>query len=239
MNETPFYRLKLSQEEVVELRRRSGDSRANHDIARLLRFSVVHGCLPFGRLDETLIRPDGPVSATLARTCAAAAATQRGFDFATICYVFPPVLDPWLTHQSAALLSRDGRFGLLIEYYQRERSEELAYSCTSALADRTIINTRWSLPSLFDLPSRRVELAPSRTLKDTLAHHASRIAELAVVPFAAAEVPRVVLTIQQEIIDYNVARGRFLPLSAAELERIRAVMRGDWARDLGQLGRHS
>jgi hypothetical protein len=233
MDETPFYRLRLSREEVNELRRRDRDSGGNPDIARLLRFSVVHGCLPFGRLDETLIRPEGPVAATLARTCAAAVATQRGFDFATICYVFPPVLDPWLTHQSAALLSRDGRFGLLIEYFQRERSEELAYSCTSALADGIIINTRWSLPSLFDPPSRRVAQAPSRTLKDTLALHASRIAELPVVPFTAAKVPEVVLTLQHEIIDFNVAQGRFLPLSLAELEVIRTAMRGDWARDLG------
>jgi hypothetical protein len=228
MDETPFLRFKLTREEVDELRSQSRDAGMCDDITRLLRFSSVYGCLPFGRLDETSLRPNGPVSATLARTCAAAMATQRGFDFATVCYLFPPVLDPWLTHKSAALLSRDGRFGVLIQYFRRERSEELAYTCTSALTDQTFICTRWSPPSLFDPPSHRVAQAPTRALKETLAHHASRIAALPVVPFCAAEVPQVVLRLNREIIEYNTARGRFLPLSAKELALIRAAMRGTW-----------
>jgi hypothetical protein len=231
MDDTPFYRLKLSREEAEELRRQSGGNGTSEAIDRLIRFSYVYGCLPFGRLDVTLVRPDGPVGATLARTCAAAVATQRGFDFATACYVFPPVLDPWLRHQSAALLSRDGRFGLLIQYFQRERSEELAYSCTSALANGTFLNTRWSPPNLFDPPSRLVAEAPSRALKDTLAYHASRIAGLPVVPFSPAEVPQVVLALNQEVIGYNVAHGRFLPLSVRGLEVIRDAMKGMWVTD--------
>jgi hypothetical protein len=231
MDETPFYRLKLTREEAQQLQSRAQDSGMSKDIGRLIRFSFVYGCLPFGRLDETLVRPDGPVAATLKRTCAAAAATQRGFDFTTVCYVFPPVLDPWLQHQSAALLSRDGRFGLLIQYYQRERFEELAYSCTSALADGTTIATRRSPPDLFDPPSCRAAQAPSRALKDTLAYHATRIADLPVVPYTAAGVPETILSLHRETIDYNVARGRLLPLSAQALEVIRAAMRGKWITD--------
>jgi hypothetical protein len=73
---------------------------------------------------------------------------------------------------------------------------------------------------------------PSRALSDTLALHASRIAGLPVVPFSAAQVPGVVLTLNWEVIDYNVARARFVPLSVPELETIRAAMRGEWVRDL-------
>lgn len=231
MDETPFYRLKLTRQEADELRRQSRGSGTSESIGRLLRFSFVYGCLPFGRLDETSQHAAGPISPTLARTCEAVAATQRSFDFSTVCYLFPPVLDPWLHHQSAALLSRDGRFGLLIQYFRREQSEELAYSCTSALEDGTAINTRWSPLTLLDPPSHRVAESPSGGLKDTLAYHASRIAELPVVPFSAAEVPQVVLALNRENIDYNVARGRFLPLSARDLETIREAMQGKWVTD--------
>ncbi len=232
VDETPFFRLKLTRKEVKELRSHSRGAETRTNIDRLLKYSYVHGCLPFGRLDETAIRPDGPVSATLARTCTAAVATQQGFNFSVVCYVFPPMLDPWLHQHSAALLSRDGRFGLSIIYFGRERSEELDYSCTSALADGTFVITRRLPPNLFDPPSHRVAEAPTGGLKEMLAFHASRIAELPIVPFSGAEVPQAVLALNRNFIDFNVALGRFLPLSARELERIHWVMRGKSVTDL-------
>jgi hypothetical protein len=231
VDQTPFYRLKLTRQEAEKLQRHSPATGVYEAIRRLVRFSYIHGCLPFGRLDATLVRAHGPVVPSLARACTSAAATQRGFDFATLCYIFPPVLDPWLQHQSAALLSGDGRFGLLIQQFRRERTEEFAYTCTSALADGTTICTRWGPPNLCDPPCHRVAHAPSRVLKDTLAFHASRITDLPVVPYAAAKVPEVIRALNQEVNDYNVACGRFLPLSLRELDMIRAAMRGQLVRD--------
>jgi hypothetical protein len=67
-------------------------------------------------------------------------------------------------------------------------------------------------------------------LKDTLAFHAGRIAGLPVVPFIAARVPQVILAFNAERLEFNLARGRYIPLSAQELEQIHAAMRGEWAK---------
>src|SRR5262249_8718014 len=227
MEETPFYRIRLTADEAEELeqRRRTQDMSPFQGLWHLLRFSAAHGCAPLGRLDPTDVVVGGVASPTLGRTCQAVAATQQGYDFRTICHIFHPPLDPWLHAESAALLSGDGRFGVLVQYFQREREEELVYSCTSALANGRFVATRFDPSDLFDPPEHGVAAAPSPQLKDILAVAPRRITTLSVVPFTAAQVPGAVLAMNLRMIDYNVEQGRFVPLSARAVERIRAAMR--------------
>jgi hypothetical protein len=228
MDETPFFRLRLSPDDarLIGRQNQSADPEFAARVGRLLRFSFQCGCLPFGRLDEASVSTGGPVPETLDRTCTAVEATQRGYDFQRTCYVSPPVLDPWLEVQSAALLSHDGRFGLLIEHVKRGRVEEIVYSCTSRLADLSYVATRRSPPTLFDAPDLEAAMSPSAALKDLLAFHARRIVDRPVLPFTVAQVPAIVLALNRSSCDHNVAAGRFLPLQRRELLQIRAAMEG-------------
>src|SRR5207247_2209443 len=90
MDETPFYRIRLTPGEAQELehQRQTHDMSPFQGLWNLLRFSAVHGCAPLGRLDPTDVVVGGVGSPTLERTCTAVAATQRGFDFQTVCHVF-------------------------------------------------------------------------------------------------------------------------------------------------------
>src|SRR5262245_28987334 len=195
MEETPFYRIRLTPDEAeeLELRRRTQDMSPFQGLWHLLRFSAAHGCAPLGRLDATDVVVGGVASPTLERTCRAVAATQRGYNFYTVCHVFYPALDPWLQAEAAAMLSGDGRFGVLVQYFRREGEEELVYSCTTALANGRFVATRFDPSDLFDPPEHKVASAPSPQLKEILAFHAGRIASLPVAPFDATRVPGVVL----------------------------------------------
>ena len=228
MNETPFYRLKLTDAETQELSRfqEANDSPELTALRRLLRFSYVYGCVPFGRLDAAHVRREGEVHPTLARTAVAVCATQRGYDFRIVCYTFPPVLDPWLEYQGAALLSRDGRFGLAVEYFRRERQEELAYGCTTLLADGTFLVTRRTPADIFDPPTYRVHASPTGGAKDLLARHAVQISGLATVPLAEWQVPGAILAANRDLFEHNIALGRFVLLPAQELALIREAMSG-------------
>jgi hypothetical protein len=226
MDETPFYRLKLTESESRELGRfqQANDSPELNALRQLLRFSYVYGCVPFGRLDAALIRREAELAPTLQRTALAVCATQRGYDFRLVCCTFPPVLDPWLAYQGAALLSRNGRFGLLVEYFRRERQEELAYGCTTLLADGSFLVTRRMPGDLFDPPTYRVHSCPMGGVKDLLAAHAAQLESLATVPLAEWQVPGTILALNRDLFDYNIAAGRFVPLPVRELGLIREAM---------------
>jgi hypothetical protein len=228
MDETLFYRLKLNDAEALELSRfqQSNEAPELTALRQLLRFSYVYGCVPFGRLDPAHIRREAPVHATLQRTALAVCATQRGYDFRVVCYTFPPVLDPWLEYQSAALLSRDGKFGLLVEYFRRERQEELAYGCTTLLGDGTFLVTRRMPADLFDPPTYRVSACPYGGVRELLGKHAAEIEGLTTVPLAEWQVPGTILALNRDLFEHNIAAGRFTPLPARELALIREAMSG-------------
>jgi hypothetical protein len=226
--QTPFFRLRLHPDTAREVEQalHGMDVSLLSRIRRFLKFAEQYGCYSFGRLAPVDIRAQPLPNATLQRTCEAIAATQQPFDFRPICYVVHPMVDPLLHCHSAALLSRDGRFGLAVTHYRRERDDDLFYSCTSALDDGTFAVTLHAPPTPLDPPVYRVERAPA-SLKELLAHHAGRLAALPVRAFAAERVPQVLLELDAALFEHNIKLGRFVPLSVDDLRKVRLALTGD------------
>jgi hypothetical protein len=229
MADTVFYRLNFDRNTFERLREleEERDAEMQARLTRPFQATNAYGCFPFGRSDRGRIRSEGSVHPTLARTCVAVSATQRGHDFAPIWYGDEATLDPFLIWQTATLLSRDRRVLLIISHYERGADEDLFYACLSARADGKYLLTRGIPAEPLDPPSWEVEGTDALALKPIVERHARRLAGVSVLPFTAAAVPELVLALDREYGEHNEGKGWFVPLTRWELRRVREAL-GVW-----------
>jgi hypothetical protein len=148
--------------------------------------------------------------------------------FAHKFYHEMPVLEDHRIGLAAVLLAEDRRtFGVVM--YARERAnEQLQITCATRFTDDTFGSTTTQKKAMKPVPENKVARHPGARADDLYDFHQEHLREwedegLQPVKLDDAKLAASVLKGEQRHVDFHAERGVYVPLSKAEINRIRSA----------------